>query len=351
MYSQRALMISTNIKRNFKFDINSTENQGRFRINDPKIFKRMWTRHDPVHKGISYIVGMKQNGEFSTQSIRFNRSVWSEKKAAGWWKENKKKFVKYKTPAQTFKKPIQSRKRKNPTDPPIYKLQGKIYLTLSNNKYVSTIGEHPIFEEAVDIFMNSIKKLKIEHLPLIVLINKKEISHLDDYTQGFYNDGLNAIFIIDRGHNSDFIKELYHALLHELGHYYYRKVLSPKCNLYFTEYINKYFKYINLENIQKLISKYSIINIGEKFPLIGLLLQSLIEKEEDLDHVHDLARKFGKHYFQFTRPVSGYMPNNEEIFCEMFANYLERKNHPKLGYLKENYMVMENILNGKCDKV
>lgn len=130
-YRNGLTMISANIKRNFKFDINSTENQGRFRINDPKIFKRMWTRHDPVHKGISYIVGTKQNGEFSTQSIRFNRAIWSEKKAASWWKGNKKRFIKYKTKPLKRKNPEViaassiSMKRKNPTSNDLFSALSK----------------------------------------------------------------------------------------------------------------------------------------------------------------------------------------------------------------------------------
>lgn len=343
-------MISTNIKRNFKFDINSTENQGRFRINDPKIFKRMWTRHDPVHKGISYIVGIKQNGEFSTQSIRFNRSIWSEKKAASWWKENKKRFVKYKTPSatQTSKKPLKSRKRKNPQEP-------QFYTTEEGNYYISNIGQNHDFERALDLFMFFIKKLGINYpidkffgIPEIYLIsgdNYKNKSKL-----AFYDEKSNNIVIINQDYYENPHYIFTRTLFHEFGHYYYRKILSPKCYLYFSEYVLKHFKWINLEKLQVLKNKYSISELSEKFPLLVFLLNSLIKKQ-DLESASDLVEKFGKHYYQYTRPVSGYIPNNEEIFCEIFASYMLEERSDKLKYLKENYLVMENILNGKCDKV
>src|SRR5574338_687648 len=79
----------------FKFDKNSSINQGRFRLRKPKEFKRFWIRKDSRFRGISYVQGILKNGDFSIQSIRFDRNLWTEKKAASWWKKYKKKFEKY----------------------------------------------------------------------------------------------------------------------------------------------------------------------------------------------------------------------------------------------------------------
>ena len=44
-------------KGSFKFDPNSTKNQGRWRLKDPDAFERMWTRQDKNDARISFIVG------------------------------------------------------------------------------------------------------------------------------------------------------------------------------------------------------------------------------------------------------------------------------------------------------
>lgn len=88
----------------FKFDSNSTPNFGRFRLKDPKIFVRMWTRKDAHDPGISYVVGTLADGKYATQTILFDRSVWTEKKAGTWWKKNSSRFT--------------LKVRKNPKDEP-----------------------------------------------------------------------------------------------------------------------------------------------------------------------------------------------------------------------------------------
>jgi rubrerythrin len=96
---------------NFKFDPNSTENEGRYRIRDPKEFKedsfRRWKQWAGViaPKGVTFIVGeLKDTNERALQAIRFNRKYWDEKEAGKFikslegnkgferkWKWNKKK--------------------------------------------------------------------------------------------------------------------------------------------------------------------------------------------------------------------------------------------------------------------
>lgn len=77
----------------FKFDPNSTKNQGRWRLIDPNEFEKMWTEQNKEYNGISYIVGIiNKNKEI--QAIRFNKTMWTEKKARDWWNINKKKYNK-----------------------------------------------------------------------------------------------------------------------------------------------------------------------------------------------------------------------------------------------------------------
>ena len=78
----------------FHFDPNSTEGQGRFRLKDPDLFKRVWTRRDPRAKGITHIIGTMHDGRYGTQAIRFDRDLWSESEAARWWAENADRFRK-----------------------------------------------------------------------------------------------------------------------------------------------------------------------------------------------------------------------------------------------------------------
>lgn len=97
----------------FKFDPNSTIYQGRWRLRSPSEFSRMWTRHDVQARGISYIVGLlKTEGKFGIQSIRFDRTIWTEKKAAVWWKKNKSRFKKYWTEEDWKKRWKEPKKKK-----------------------------------------------------------------------------------------------------------------------------------------------------------------------------------------------------------------------------------------------
>jgi len=78
----------------FRFDPNSTTNEGRYRLKDPKLFKKFWRKPDKNEEGISYVVGMLKNGKFATQAIRFNTNIWHEEKAGQWWEQNKGRFQK-----------------------------------------------------------------------------------------------------------------------------------------------------------------------------------------------------------------------------------------------------------------
>lgn len=89
----------------FKFDPNSTENEGRWRLINPKIFDKdtrdtrdkkkefFWREKDKFYKGISYVTG-KIKGKISIQAIRFDKSLWDEEKASEWWEKNKDNYTK-----------------------------------------------------------------------------------------------------------------------------------------------------------------------------------------------------------------------------------------------------------------
>ena len=89
----------------FKFDPNSTENEGRWRLVDPMVFDQNTIRRWRTWKGIrtpgvQYVVGMDtRDKKWKPQAVRFklNGSVdetFTEEKAAGWWNEYKNDFEK-----------------------------------------------------------------------------------------------------------------------------------------------------------------------------------------------------------------------------------------------------------------
>lgn len=78
--------------RPFAFDPNSTKNEGRFRLVNPKGISGYFRKKDKDEEGISYVMGRNEDGSVVVQAIRFDLSLWSEKKAKTWWKKNAKRF-------------------------------------------------------------------------------------------------------------------------------------------------------------------------------------------------------------------------------------------------------------------
>lgn len=83
----------------FRFDPNSTKNEGRWRLIDPKNFikssKGWFRRKDSKFPGISYVYGpIKGTALPYMQAIRFDKKIWTEEKAAQWWEEHKNKYYK-----------------------------------------------------------------------------------------------------------------------------------------------------------------------------------------------------------------------------------------------------------------
>lgn len=82
----------------FKFDPNSTKNEGRWRLRDPSDFVSGSYIRKNYDNGIGYVLG-KLKGDTSedyyVQAIRFKKEKWSEMDAAKWWNKHSKKFEKY----------------------------------------------------------------------------------------------------------------------------------------------------------------------------------------------------------------------------------------------------------------
>ena len=86
--------------RPFAFDPNSTENEGRFRLYPPEDIKKGTYKSQSAIKsksiepteGVRFILGDTKDGERVIQTIRFDKSVMPEDKAAQWWTENEDRF-------------------------------------------------------------------------------------------------------------------------------------------------------------------------------------------------------------------------------------------------------------------
>ena len=74
--------------RPFKFDPNSTENEGRFRLMDPKLVTDYFRRKSST-PGVSYVMGKFDDGETKIQAIRFDKARFSEEEAAKWYEDNR----------------------------------------------------------------------------------------------------------------------------------------------------------------------------------------------------------------------------------------------------------------------
>lgn len=72
-----------------KFDI--TENEIRYRVEDPNLFQKDSFRYKHIGKGISLLIA-KPHGKDTTetQSIRFDKAKWTPEQARTWIKKHKK---------------------------------------------------------------------------------------------------------------------------------------------------------------------------------------------------------------------------------------------------------------------
>lgn len=96
------------LSRPFRFDPNSTEHEGRWRLYPPEdIAEQTYWRSDkagkrsanvvgevPVTPGVSYVRGRtKGERRFVVQAIRFDKATFTEAKARTWWEQHREQFV------------------------------------------------------------------------------------------------------------------------------------------------------------------------------------------------------------------------------------------------------------------
>lgn len=92
-------------ERPFKFDVNSTKNEGRFRLYPPELITGKYrsqtsikSRNIPETPGVRFLLSKTKDGKSVIQTIRFDKSMFTEEQAAKWWNENKDRFEFYKPP-------------------------------------------------------------------------------------------------------------------------------------------------------------------------------------------------------------------------------------------------------------
>ena len=73
----------------FKFDPNSTTNEGRWRLRDPKKVRQYFMRQSST-PGVSYVMGTdSRTGDEVVQAVRFDKTIFTEKEATRWWMKNR----------------------------------------------------------------------------------------------------------------------------------------------------------------------------------------------------------------------------------------------------------------------
>jgi len=103
---EELIAIKRAAQEKFRFDPNSTENEGRWRLIDPKIFEQGSVRRWNIWKeikapGVQFVMGKDtRDNEWKPQAVRFKKfdakgqPLWTEEKAAKWWDQNKGEFTK-----------------------------------------------------------------------------------------------------------------------------------------------------------------------------------------------------------------------------------------------------------------
>lgn len=218
-----------------------------------------------------------------------------------------------------------TKKRKNPL---------KYIATRSINGINYEILNNPGYDEIslLKNFSNILKKKFPSIINKVPLIIFKRIDKA-----GYYYNEENYIEIDSDNYNINNIT--LRILFHELGHFIYNRYLSKDELKEFSKYIAKNKKYINLDKVSKLFEKYSLDELRIKYPFEFVLISSLEDTKEFKYYIENINQKdkdapFSSEFFDwfilrnnhkyriFIKPASDYLINNEEIFCEIFANYM-----------------------------
>ncbi len=78
----------------FKFDPNSTANEGIWRLRDPDDFEPDSYFRKSAGEGVSLVIGRLRDTETTeVQAIRFDKSKFSAQQAAEWWDKHRNQFT------------------------------------------------------------------------------------------------------------------------------------------------------------------------------------------------------------------------------------------------------------------
>lgn len=211
-------------------------------------------------------------------------------------------------------------------------------------KYIATRSVNGINYEILDLpdfdeisLLRKFSKIIDEKFPRIKnkipLIVFKKIGDKG----GYYHYDDNYIEINSDNDNLNNVSLRY--LFHELGHFIYDKYLSETELKEFGKYINSNRKNIDLLDLSRKFEKYDLDKLRIEYPFEFVIISSLqdtkdfkyyIKYVDQKDKYAPFSSEFidwftirnNKKYRVFDKPPSDYIINKEEIFCEIFANYM-----------------------------
>lgn len=236
------------------------------------------------------------------------------------------------------------RKRKPRKNPILHVINGVRY-EIKNTPIYDESRLIKDFSKLIDLKFPQIKN----KIPLIIFEN------IQTGENGVYYYVYNEI-----GVHSKLESNQLRVLFHELGHFTYQKYLDSNSINYFNNYVSKQTKQLNILKLKELLKKYGLKDLSLKFPLVYTFIVSLrftvwfdvfIERTRYdgpidtelflnlIDFIISLSNS-NKEIF-FTKPASAYMPDDEEIFCEIFANYMM---YDKRLLHTDNYVILKEIL-------
>lgn len=213
------------------------------------------------------------------------------------------------------------------------KKRNPVLRSINNIKYEiidqPVYDEHNLIEKFSKILDKKLPSVK-NKIPLILF------EKLDKY--GSYPYSENVIKLASNEDNSNNIMLRY--LFHELGHFIYDKYLSNQALKEFDKYINRNRKPIDLDKVSYLFEKLTIDEFRINHPVEFVIVANLENTKEFKYYKNNINSKDkyapyspdfldwfiigkkGKQYKEFIKPPSNYIPTKEEIFCEIFANYM-----------------------------
>lgn len=215
-----------------------------------------------------------------------------------------------------------TRKRKNP----LHNINGIRYEIIDLPKY----DEERVIRQFSEI-LNKKFKVIINYVPLILFkVLKGRVGELN--YEPINADVVNIIM------NSNYVNKnniVLRTVFHELGHYLYEYYLSDEAIDDFQDYVKSNTKRVNIKELVDLLENTSNEELRLKYPLQYVLIGSF-QFSDEYKYYRKNVRNSDNHVFSthfllwlsdqkiklFYKPASSYMPDNEEIFCEIFANYM-----------------------------